>query len=248
MYKIIKNDPSVSENGFKTHLFPSIAISTGPKFEWTTAEKNGFRPIDLGMNQDSPHDLPEGSPASETPPGEAEDPTPGPEEMQREVEELAYAKGFVEGEKAGIGSEKKQLQPLYDTLSETISGLEKLKKEISHNAEKELVKLALAIAEKILHREIATDKEAIFRVVEKALVKIDAHERIKIRINKSDLELMSTSGFQISGLYKNAKNATIEGDDSISRGGCVIETDFGSIDARIENQLRAVEGALISEL
>jgi flagellar assembly protein FliH len=60
-------------------------------------------------------------------------------------------------------------------------------------------------------------------------------------MNPSDLQLISETKHQFSELIGNIDNVTLEAEENIQSGGCVIETNLGEIDARIEKQLQAVE-------
>ena len=104
-----------------------------------------------------------------------------------------------------------------------------------------MVELALAIAQKVICREIATDKETVLCVAKEALAKVDDPGKIKIKMSPSDLQFFSETRYQLSNLISDIDNVTFEAEESIQSGGCVIETDLGEIDARIERQLQAVE-------
>lgn len=234
MYKIIKNDGSVKKDRFITHLFQEIDVD-GLLMSRGEAEKGkGFEPIDLNGNNSFFPDF--GQVSAEN------------GKSFEDLEESAYTEEFKKGEKAGTESEKKRLQTIFDTFDKAVTELGKLKEDLYFDVERGAVELALAIAEKVVFHEVSINKETLLGVLKGALEKVIDQEKIKIRINKSDLQFISESGYQISGLTDNIKNVIIEGDDTISRGGCVIETGFGSIDARIESQLQAVGDLLRSEM
>jgi flagellar assembly protein FliH len=234
LYKIIKNDGSLKKDRFMCHLFQEIDVDR-PLMSQGEAEKGKrFEPIGLNGNNSF---FPDSGKVSRENGNSFED-----------LEESAYTEGFIKGEKAGIESERKRLQTIFDTFDKAIPELGKLKEDLYFNVERGSVELALAIAKKIVSHEVSTNKETLLGVLKGALEKVIDQEKIKIRINKSDLQFINESGYQISGLTDNIKDVIIEGDDTISRGGCVIETGFGSIDARIESQLQAVEDLLRSEM
>ncbi len=60
-------------------------------------------------------------------------------------------------------------------------------------------------------------------------------------MNPSDLQFINETQYQLSELIADIDNVTLEAEDNIQSGGCVIETNLGEIDARIEKQLQAVE-------
>jgi len=67
-------------------------------------------------------------------------------------------------------------------------------------------------------------------------------------MNPSDLQAIKDAEFRVSGLVTDVDNVILEPADVISRGECVIETNFGVIDARIDSQIKVVEEALRIEL
>ncbi len=232
MYKIIKNDASSKKERFISHLFQEIDV--GKPLTGRGEGEKGFDPIEVNGNNSF---LPDSEKASTDNGPPLED-----------IREYAYNEGFMKGEKAGKESERERLRSVFDTFGTAITELGKLRETLNLDAERGAVELALAIAEKIIFHEVSVNKEILLGILKGALEKVIDPEKIKIRINKLDLQYINESGYQISGLTDDPKGAIMEGDDTISRGGCVIETGFGSIDARIESQLQMVGDLLKSEM
>ena len=159
--------------------------------------------------------------------------------------EQAYQKGLAEGlregENAGFEQGTQKIEPLVSSIRDALIQLDRIREETYQHIEKEVVELALAIAQKVICREIATDKETVLCVAKEALAKVDDPGKIKIKMNPSDLQFINETRHQLSNLISDIDNVTFEADESIQSGGCVIETDLGEIDARIERQLQAVE-------
>ena len=130
---------------------------------------------------------------------------------------------------------------MFNKLQHVVSELVKLRKQIFIDSEKEIVELALAIARRIVCHEVKLDKPTIINVTREALKRVEDHEKITIRVKPEDLECFENVD---SNPICNNENVTVEAEETISSGGCVIETDAGAFDARIEKQLQAVEGAL----
>ena len=99
----------------------------------------------------------------------------------------------------------------------------------------------LAIARKVICREIKMDKDVVVCVAREALAKVDDSANITIKMNPDDLQFINETKYQLSDLIENIENVSLTAENNVPSGGCVIETDFGEIDARIENQLQAVE-------
>ena len=161
----------------------------------------------------------------------------------------AYQKGFShgmkkgakEGETAGFEQATKKLDPLLDGLQQALMQLGNLRQNTYRIIEQEVVELALAIARKVICREIEVDKEVVVCVAREALSKVENPGNVKIKMNPSDLQFINETKYQLSELIGNIDNVTIEPVKNIRSGGCIIETNLGEIDARIEKQLQAVE-------
>jgi flagellar assembly protein FliH len=220
---ITKNE-SVSRSAYNFPVFP---VETSSNRKGETEQEDGFQPIVIGKNGKLSID--------------------GPEIRAARIEEEAYIQGFTKGERAGIESGKKNFEPVLKSFRDALSELVEVRKEIYLNAEKDIVDLVLAIARKIVGDELASNKEVVLRIVKEALKKVVDHEGIKIRVSPSDLQFIKNAGSELSHLIDNIQGVTFVEDETILHGGCVIETDSGDIDARVEKQIEAVEEALKSE-
>ncbi|MFN3305782.1 MAG: FliH/SctL family protein [Candidatus Kapaibacteriota bacterium] len=106
-----------------------------------------------------------------------------------------------------------------------------------------LIPLAIKTAEHILRAEIHIDPKVVEKQIEKALEIIDNEKIFKIRLNPADIEIlkMLNSKFIFEPKLKEAK---IIQDPNVDKGGCIIETEVGRIDARILSQLAKIETSL----
>lgn len=166
----------------------------------------------------------------------------------KHLEEQAYLKGFKKGEEEGLESAGSRIESLLNSLKEALLGLQKVKKEILLDSEREAVELALAIARKIVCQEVATDRNVVLNVVKEAIRKVVNHKKIKIRLCPADLQFMNDAKSQIPGLTEDFETVLFAADESIMNGGCIIDTSFGDIDARIDKQLQAVEEVFNAEI
>lgn len=166
-----------------------------------------------------------------------------------QLNEQAYQRGFAEGRQKGmIDAEntwqslaEKKIEPLLMSLQEVLLQLNNIRKETYQEIEKEVVELALAIAKQVICQEITMDRDIVVCVAREALAKVEDPGRVKIKMSPSDLQFIKETRSQLSNLIENIDNVTLEAAENIQSGGCIIETDLGEIDARIEKQLQAVE-------
>ena len=157
-------------------------------------------------------------------------------------------KGVAEGEAAGFERATQKLEPLLESLQQAVLQLGNLRQLTHQSIEQEVVELALAIARKVICREIEVDKEVVVCVAREALSRVEDPGNIKIKMNPSDLQFINETKYQLSDLIGNIDKVTIEPGENIQSGGCVVETNLGEIDARIEKQLQAVEESFRSAL
>jgi flagellar assembly protein FliH len=166
-----------------------------------------------------------------------------------QLNEQAYQRGFSDGwEKSRIEGEnnwheltEKKLRPLLTSLQNMLYQLNSLRKATYQEIEEEVVELALAIARQVICQEITIDKEIVVCVAREALTKVEGPGEIKIKMNPSDLKFIQETRTQLSNMIENVDHVSLEAAENIQSGGCIIETDLGEIDARIEKQLQAVK-------
>ncbi|MDY6972438.1 MAG: FliH/SctL family protein [Thermodesulfobacteriota bacterium] len=241
LHKAIEADRLNLKRDIEVYCFPDIPVERSLNRKICTDEEAGFQRIDFQENSGL---IPE-SHEKIMPDGRCMEMI---RERAREIEEQAYVKGFTKGEKAGMESGNKKAEPVLNNFYQAVLELEKVNKEIHMNAERESVELALAIAKKVVCHEISTNKEVVINIVKEALKRVMDDDKIRIRISPSDVQFVKNARMQFSDLVDNIEEVTFEEDERILAGGCVIETNSGNIDARIDKKLQAVEEALKSEL
>jgi flagellar assembly protein FliH len=115
--------------------------------------------------------------------------------------------------------------------------------KLMESAEPELVRLAVGIAERVLHQQIALDRGVVVEMAKVAIARLVDKESVTVRVNPGDLERMKEHRDELldSGELKNFR--VIE-DQRVDRGGVVVETDGGTIDARISTQVAEAKRVL----
>ncbi|MBI9085891.1 MAG: hypothetical protein JEZ11_19990 [Desulfobacterales bacterium] len=237
-------DKSIHSNrqvscGFKPHCFPNIPLEK----ESGDASVAGGRSDGFQCFQSD--SLPGDGRGSTT---HAAKEQAAMEAQARDCEQAAHARGYAEGEKAGMDLGRQSLDPVMTQMRQTLVELEKLKKRLVSDAEAEAVALALAISRKIVRQEIATDPQVVLNTVRAALEKVVERDRIRIRLNPQDLEAARDAFGQFSQLTDGMESVSFDADASISPGGCLVETQFGDIDGRIDHQMEWLEETFINEI
>jgi flagellar assembly protein FliH len=187
-------------------------------------------PTDAGARPSAPAQSP--PPAPRAP--EAE-PKPSFAELERE----AFSKGYAQGERAGAEAAAKRGEATLRRLAQTIEELGSLRTELVHKTERQVVELAVAIAGRILKHEVATDKELLIAIARVALERLGENTSATIRLNPDDFA-------SIGGRTQMGDSAVVRvvADPLVSSGGCLVQSDFGLIDAGIDAQLAEMANAL----
>ncbi|MCH7781435.1 hypothetical protein IID62_00045 [candidate division KSB1 bacterium] len=149
--------------------------------------------------------------------------------------EQEYQRGFSEGENAGKQSEQERLQELKDNISNTIKEIIDYRKQIIKEAETTIVTLALNFAKNIVGEEIRTNREIIQNQVKKSLEYIIGEGKLIFHVHPDDESQFDDKDQFIPKEYLGA--IEIVTDENITRGGCLLETNSGTIDSTIEAKI-----------
>jgi flagellar assembly protein FliH len=152
--------------------------------------------------------------------------------------------GFREGEKAGLQHGTAEIQPVLERLNRSLAEVAGLRSRIRREAEADLVSLAMAIARRILRRELSVEPEAIQGLIKAALEKAQARDICKVRIHP-DFAGAVRRHFEVTG---SAPGADIVGDPSLQPGDLIVETKRGDLDASVDVQLREIERGFADRL
>jgi type III secretion protein L len=155
-------------------------------------------------------------------------------EAQTEAETLKK-RAFLEGTENALAEFEKNL----------IESQE-IRERVWRESEKDLLRLAVRLAEKIIGREIKKDQKTIIEIVANAVQNARLQEKLTIRVNPQDLPILEKETERITAGSK-IKFIDFAPDPRVVSGGCLIESEVGTIDARLETQLRVLERALLSQ-
>lgn len=144
------------------------------------------------------------------------------------LKELAEAAGFDAG-----------LQKFADQ----IALLEQEIVNIREETENALVPLAITAVKKIIGKELELKGATITDIVATALKNVSHHRKITIYVNQRDLEYVETEKPRLKALFEHLESLSVSTREDIDPGGCIIETELGIINAKLENQLHALEAA-----
>ena len=159
------------------------------------------------------------------------------------LEREAFAKGYAAGERAGVEAGTKRADAMLRRIAQTIEELSGLRTTIQRETERQMVDLALALARRVVGRELTLAPDLVAAMAHVALQRLGENSPATIRLNPDDYStVVSHRGAQWEGAH-----VSVVPDSAVARGGCLVESDFGVIDASAEAQLGELARALLGE-
>jgi flagellar assembly protein FliH len=167
------------------------------------------------------------------------------QESASEIEKEAYDKGYNEGHEQGYKDGSEEVSRLIEQLHAIITKAIDKRNQIIEDSETQLINMVLMIANKVIKVISENQKNVVINNVIQALRKLKSRGDVVIRVNLADLQLTTEHTRDFMDRIENVKSITVLEDSSVDRGGCIIETDFGQIDARISSQLKDIEERIL---
>jgi len=155
------------------------------------------------------------------------------EQSVPERERKAQQKGREEGEAAGAA----KWQPALENAARSVSEMATLRARLRREAEQDVIRLASAMARRILRRELSVDPEAICGLLRTAFERLEMRETSRIRIRPEDREAIGRYLARIG----SPQRIEVVADPSLERGALLLECERGQLDASVETQLEEIE-------
>jgi flagellar assembly protein FliH len=180
-----------------------------------------------------------GSGASSVTPALRDLPSPTADRMDL-LERDAYARGHADGQRDGEAAAVVRLEANTTRLGAAVAELAAVRGVLMRRAERDLVRLAVSMAERVLRREVDIDRELLVVMARVAIDRLGEQAAATIHLNPVDLESVTARHAAELG-----KSVELVADPSVPRGGCVVRSAFGTIDTGIDSQVRELSRALL---
>lgn len=168
------------------------------------------------------------------------------------AKEQGYQEGVATGKQQGHNQALSENQAIIETtmaeLKASIDDIIAERNNIFSDNEESILKFALHVAEKIIGSEVTQNQKALMSIITDALQKITDSDRVAIKANKEDIPILKAQLPYIETKLPGVKNISIQEDISIKKGGAIIETELGFIDATLSAKLSIIEKALLEQL
>ena len=158
--------------------------------------------------------------------------------------ETGRREGRAEGEKTGADTSAAALQPVLERFTATIAELASYRARFRRDSEPELLRLALAVAKKILRRDLTVDQHSLLGILKAALETINQAEVLCVRTAPEDAGQLA-GRLAALGLPDQVE---VVGDRSLERGSVILDTKRGQIDASVNTQLAEIENGFADRI
>jgi flagellar biosynthesis/type III secretory pathway protein FliH len=168
-------------------------------------------------------------------------------QAQAEAEQLretAIAEGFAAGRADALAA----LEPALAALTQAVEDVREQQLEAAVELERRAVELGLALAKKVIASALEVKPEKVVDTVTGALRGIVERERVIVLVNPADLEIVREAMEGIRASLGGMEHCVVEAERRVGRGGCLVRTPVGDIDARVETKLERAAEVVASAL
>lgn len=156
------------------------------------------------------------------------------EEARSKAAEQGFEQGYQEGIKKALSDVEAQLKTMAKIKDEVLD----LKKKSIKESEREIAKLGLLIAKKIIRKTIEEKQDIVVNCINFALKSVSQIDELVVRLNPDDYKMITDKKSKASASINRFKEIRFVEDRRVEKGGCIIETQNGDIDARPSSQLK----------
>lgn len=159
--------------------------------------------------------------------------------------EAQAAEAFARGKREGAEQVEKRLGPTIQAFASAVEEISRLRESILKNSSDDMLRLVLAIAEQIIPCVVSINPEIIHHTIVKALQAAAAADSYHIKVHPDDMAVVMEKKPLLMASISGLRNLTVEENPGITRGGCLVESELGQVDATIESQLDEIREKIL---
>ncbi len=157
------------------------------------------------------------------------------EVLRLKTKEEGYAQGYEEGLGDGAQKAREEAEYLLGLLEQTVQEGVRLRVSGLAALEDDVLKLSLLLADKVVRKTVADDISWLEPIIKEALEALGTVDTLTAYVNPMDYSLIKESEDSVQPSKRT--KVSFEPDSTVSQGGCLIESENGLIDARLERRL-----------
>lgn len=183
---------------------------------------------------------------------EAEETLRQARQQAEEIEKEAYAKGLAEGRNQGQSEGRLQYDEATAKFEQLLQALEGQRGEIQRHYEKDLLPLIIAMVDKLVQHEVSVNDQVIANCLRNTMQFVADSAMVKVHLHPDDFLRIKEISLNRPDFLGTRKQLDLVEDETVAVGGCYIRSDFGEVDASLDNfrtrLYQAVEEAFLAAL
>lgn len=180
--------------------------------------------------------------------GDAESPLAAARAEAEAIRATARTDGHAEGLATGLAEGREQIATALAALAGAVTELEALRDATAEAVERDAVELALMLAEKIVAGTVAVAPERVLDVTRGALRRLSDRRRVTVLVHPDDLDLVRSVADGFAAELGGIEHCDVQAERRLGRGGAVVRTEEGQVDASVETQLARARELVEAEL
>ena len=160
-------------------------------------------------------------------------------EQSKQIRETAnnegYAVGRKEGFQAGENNAREVFAPFLETLQKVIEDLTSLRKRMYVKMEREMVEMIVELTKKIIRFDLADREDSVQDIIRLAVNSVLDRETMVIKVHPEDKTYAESYRPELHRAFGDAKNISFVAHPGVPRGGCVIDSNFGKVEAHLDS-------------
>ena len=157
-----------------------------------------------------------------------------------ELQRQAFAQGRLKGIDEGRAQCQAKVDEQLNRAIQLANQIGRARVAALEEQDRDIVEVALAISQKIILREVETDKELIVRQVRQILGLLLNKNLVTLKVHPQDLPVLEPLHEALRAEFFDGDHLNIEGSEDVQSGGCLVEQAGLQLDARLHQQLEAV--------
>ena len=169
-------------------------------------------------------------------------------EIQEKAYQEAYQLGLDEGKKKAFTDFSIHIQENLDRFAAVIGQVEKLKESLVSFNEAHLIKLMFHMASRLAHTQLENNNPLIVEIIKNSVNLAQDEEEIVVRVATEQFDFLEKLKTENGREYDFLKKIRLEPSAEVRPGGCIVETNYGEVDARIEQRTKQLWEGLIDNM
>ena len=165
-------------------------------------------------------------------------------QIHEEAREKGYQEGHEEGYQEGAQAVQERFASSLAMLQSLLDELSQAREKMYPLLEREMVEMVASLAKKVVRTELESKTDGIREIVRMAIESVLDRETLTVKVHPDDHKELQDYGQELIQLFHEIKNMSFEAHASVAPGHCVVESNFGTVEAGLDHLDQQIEKIL----